>query len=435
MADGNFAVGAPAEGSAPKRDTRFKPGNPGKPRGARHRATQMVEASLHGELEDIVEWLIRKARWGDMQAIRLCIDRVLPRAQEAPVAFDLPPMHSPADVADAGAQVLAAVAAGEITIGEGTRLMGLLDRQVALMAAARRDTAEQEAEAASLSAQEAERLEQMSLIAAPSCDAPAPEDTGSLRPPEGQRSAETHPDRGAGQDCAQQIDLPSQAHAPASPHAAAPEDPGFPPTPEEQRCADAHRDRPAGRDGAQEIDPPSRAEAAAATVTRPAASGAEAQEEVIAVLHSPAMTRGAGAAPVPEITRIDWAANTTEARSASGEADFDFPVMAVPRSGTEAVAGAAPAPGTNGSASRRDKARAAAWCDRPAATPAPQPRQEDRRQIGALSVDRGETAGAAAHTSATAAEHEPPPQRGADPFVPEKPAVNRRPRSRDIWIE
>ncbi|QAY76418.1 hypothetical protein [Sphingosinicella sp. BN140058] len=386
MADGGLAAGAADEGSAPKRDTRFKPGNPGKPRGARHRATQMVEASLHGELEEIVGWLIRKARWGDMQAIRLCIDRLLPRPQEAPVTFDLPPMHSPADVADAGAQVLAAVAAGEITIGEGSRLMGLLDRQVALMAAARRDAAEQEVEAASLSAQEVERLEQMSLIAASRRDA------------------------------------------------AAPEDPGFPSAPEEQRSAEADRDRPAGRDGAQEIDPPCRAEAAAAPVTRPEASGAEAEEEVIAVLHPPTMTRGADAAAVPEITRSGSAANTTEARSASGDADSALFVMAAPRSGAETWADAASLPGPDSCAPRREKARAGARCDGHAATSAPQPRQQDRPQIGSLSVDRGEMA-AAAHTRATAAEHDLPPQRVADPFVPEKAAVNRRPRSRDIWIE
>lgn len=60
----------------------FRPGqsgNPaGKPKGTRHRATMLAEQLLDGEAEAMIRTVIEKAKQGDMVALRLCLDRIVP---------------------------------------------------------------------------------------------------------------------------------------------------------------------------------------------------------------------------------------------------------------------------------------------------------------------------------------------------------------------
>ena len=51
----------------------FQRGNPGKPKGARHRVTTAAEALLEGEAEAITRKAIELAKQGDGPALRLCL--------------------------------------------------------------------------------------------------------------------------------------------------------------------------------------------------------------------------------------------------------------------------------------------------------------------------------------------------------------------------
>ncbi len=104
----------------------FQPGNPGKPRGTRHRVTRAIEELLEGQHEKLTQAAIDKALEGDTTALRLCLDRLAPPRKDAPIAFDLPPVTSVADAVTASSSVLAAVAAGEVTPDEAGRVMALL---------------------------------------------------------------------------------------------------------------------------------------------------------------------------------------------------------------------------------------------------------------------------------------------------------------------
>ncbi|HMO70439.1 MAG TPA: hypothetical protein PKC84_02125 [Paracoccaceae bacterium] len=108
-------------------DGTFGPGNPGKPRGARHRATQAALTLLDGQAEALTRKAVDMALAGDGAALRLCIDRIAPPRRDAPVEFDLPPMQSAADAAQAAGAVLDAVAAGDLTPTEGAQIMGLVE--------------------------------------------------------------------------------------------------------------------------------------------------------------------------------------------------------------------------------------------------------------------------------------------------------------------
>jgi hypothetical protein len=106
---------------------RFMEGNPGRPRGARHKATQAALALLDGEAEALARKAVEMALDGDGAALRLCLERIAPPRRDAPVQFDLPRMETARDAAKAAGAVLEAVANAELTPTEGAHIMGLVE--------------------------------------------------------------------------------------------------------------------------------------------------------------------------------------------------------------------------------------------------------------------------------------------------------------------
>jgi len=106
---------------------RFAPGNPGRPQGARHRATVAALALLDGEAETLTRKAVEMALGGDVTALRLCLERIAPPRRDAPVVFPLPAVATAKDAAKAAAAVLGAVAGGDLTPTEGTHIMALIE--------------------------------------------------------------------------------------------------------------------------------------------------------------------------------------------------------------------------------------------------------------------------------------------------------------------
>ncbi len=104
-------------------------GNPaGKPKGARHRATVMIEALLEDGAESIAKAVVEQATAGDMAAARLVLDRLCPAPKDRRISLQLPAdLNSAAKVSEAGFAVLQAVAEGEITPQEGATVAGILE--------------------------------------------------------------------------------------------------------------------------------------------------------------------------------------------------------------------------------------------------------------------------------------------------------------------
>ncbi|MCL6286020.1 hypothetical protein M3P21_21115 [Ruegeria sp. 2012CJ41-6] len=124
--DNNRNNGSNTEARNP--DGTFKPGNPGRPRGARHKTTRAIEALLEGEGEALAQKAIDLALEGDMAALRLCIERIAPARKDAPVSFNLPRIESAQDASEAAQAVLRAVSEGELTPLEGATVMGLIEQ-------------------------------------------------------------------------------------------------------------------------------------------------------------------------------------------------------------------------------------------------------------------------------------------------------------------
>ena len=94
---------------------KFAKGNPGRPKGSRHKHVLAIQDLLDGEAETLGRKAIDLALAGDTTALRLCIERIAPARKDSPVAFDLPTMTNAQQAAAAAQGVLQAVSQGDMT--------------------------------------------------------------------------------------------------------------------------------------------------------------------------------------------------------------------------------------------------------------------------------------------------------------------------------
>jgi uncharacterized protein DUF5681 len=106
-------------------------GNPaGRPLGARNRTTVAAQALLDGKAEAITDKAIEMALSGDINAIRLCLKLTVPPRREQPIEFEIRELTWINDAEEAIANVIAAVAAGKITLAEAAEVVRLIEAYV-----------------------------------------------------------------------------------------------------------------------------------------------------------------------------------------------------------------------------------------------------------------------------------------------------------------
>jgi hypothetical protein len=109
-----------------------KSGNPaGKKKGTLNRRTQLVKI-LEPYAEELISKAVELARNGDVNALRLCIERLIPKAKNEsltlPISID--------DTKDLGkllnihSAIIEAITSGELTAEQGKALSGVLGEQV-----------------------------------------------------------------------------------------------------------------------------------------------------------------------------------------------------------------------------------------------------------------------------------------------------------------
>ena len=105
----------------------FQPGqsgNPaGRPRGSRNKKTILLETLVDGEAEAVMQKMITLAKMGHDGAMRLCVERMMPPRRERPVPLPLPRIETGADVRQATADVIEALAEGDVTPKEAEHLL------------------------------------------------------------------------------------------------------------------------------------------------------------------------------------------------------------------------------------------------------------------------------------------------------------------------
>jgi Family of unknown function (DUF5681) len=106
-------------------------GNPnGRPQGSRNAATLALESLLDGQAEALTQKAIDLALAGDLVALRICLDRILPSRKDRPVAFEIPPITTIEDAPKVMAAVTAAVAQGGLTVREASDVAQLVEAYV-----------------------------------------------------------------------------------------------------------------------------------------------------------------------------------------------------------------------------------------------------------------------------------------------------------------
>jgi hypothetical protein len=117
--------------SKTRKPHRWKPGqsgNPaGKPVGARHKATRLVQEMMGDEAKAVIRKVIDKALEGDATCLRLCLERMSPAIKENPITLQLPDIQNAEDAVKAMCVVVSNVVSGEITPSEGSALSGIVE--------------------------------------------------------------------------------------------------------------------------------------------------------------------------------------------------------------------------------------------------------------------------------------------------------------------
>ncbi|CCB91127.1 putative uncharacterized protein [Waddlia chondrophila 2032/99] len=114
--------------------TKFQKGQSGNPKGrakgSKNKATLAAEELLKGELNGICRRLIEEALEGNVQAIKLVLDRVLPARKSPAMSISLPKLNSSSDALNALALITDAVGTAEISPDEGEVLSRIVNSYV-----------------------------------------------------------------------------------------------------------------------------------------------------------------------------------------------------------------------------------------------------------------------------------------------------------------
>lgn len=107
-----------------------KSGNPkGRPTGSRNKTTILAERLLENDLEEVCSVVANQAKQGNIQAIKVILDRLLPPRRDRHIHFPLQEIKTPSDILRAMEQITTAVSSGEITPLEGESLSSILEAQ------------------------------------------------------------------------------------------------------------------------------------------------------------------------------------------------------------------------------------------------------------------------------------------------------------------
>src|SRR5260370_38905705 len=98
-------------------------GNPaGRPRGARNRKMIILQSMLDEDGEALLAQAMKMAKEGNIFALRLCLERLLPKRRHEPLQWELPPISKAADAVTAMGNIADAVGAGDVAPAEAAAL-------------------------------------------------------------------------------------------------------------------------------------------------------------------------------------------------------------------------------------------------------------------------------------------------------------------------
>ena len=73
----------------------FQEGNPGRPKGAKNKATVMAERLMERDIKGVTNVIVGAALNGDLQACKIIMDKIVPQAKSRRVEFPMPLINAP----------------------------------------------------------------------------------------------------------------------------------------------------------------------------------------------------------------------------------------------------------------------------------------------------------------------------------------------------
>ena len=117
----------------------FQPGqsgNPaGRPHGSRNKKSLAAEAALFARAQELVDDLVKRAMRGEPEAMRLCMQRILPAGGGRPVPIELPPVRSGEDAYAAADVIMQALKQGALSAREAVDLLRVVKALARLVGA------------------------------------------------------------------------------------------------------------------------------------------------------------------------------------------------------------------------------------------------------------------------------------------------------------
>jgi hypothetical protein len=93
----------------------------------------LVETLMANDGEAITKVVITKAKRGDLAACRIVLDRIAPPRKGRPISVAIPDLTDLASVLHAHAEIMRAVASGELTPDEAEPICAMLTGRVKLI--------------------------------------------------------------------------------------------------------------------------------------------------------------------------------------------------------------------------------------------------------------------------------------------------------------
>ena len=89
--------------------------------------SQAAQELLNRDAGALISKALNLAQGGDVAALRLCIERILPLRKERAVSLNLPAVRSAADAMQLMGAIVDAVASGELTPGQAAQMARTID--------------------------------------------------------------------------------------------------------------------------------------------------------------------------------------------------------------------------------------------------------------------------------------------------------------------
>jgi len=106
-------------------------GNPaGRPRGSRNQASIRLQEMLEHSAEALFTRAVELAMAGNIAALRLCLEPLLPTHRNEPLFCQMPPLAKAADAVAAIAGIASAALAGDVTADEAAKLTKVMSLYV-----------------------------------------------------------------------------------------------------------------------------------------------------------------------------------------------------------------------------------------------------------------------------------------------------------------